>query len=96
MLGLDENLLTQGLIFAVDPVTVQLPQTDLSERYVVHVGRTFIDALVFQMTLGAATDIGVKRSRLPLQNRLVVGVADDALSGFDASNRRMAGGAVVF
>ncbi len=96
MFGPHENFLTQDFIFAVGCVAVQLPQPDLGQRFVVHVGRTIIDALVLQMTLCATTDASVKRSRLPLQNRLVVGVADDALRRFDATDRRMASGTIVF
>jgi len=96
MFGPHEDFLTQDFIFAVGCVTVQLTQTDLGQSLVVHVGRTVIDALVLQMTLCAATDTGVKRSWLPLQNRLVVGVANDALGRFDATDRRMTSGTIVF
>jgi hypothetical protein len=39
--------------------------------------------------------IGVESARLPLENRQVVCVADDAVLRFDALQRRVAGGAIV-
>ena len=51
---------------------------------------------MLQMALGTTADAGVKGRRLSLQQRFVVGVADDALGRLDASDRCVTGGAVIF
>lgn len=51
---------------------------------------------MFQVALFAATDTAMERRRLPLQKRLVVGMADDAFRRLDAGDRCVACGAIVF
>ena len=66
------------------------------EGDVIHFCRAGDSALVFEMTGGAGGDVGVKGGGLALEERCVVGVADDAVFRLHAFHRRMAGGAVVF
>ena len=52
-------------------------------------------ALVLYMTFSAPADIGVKCSRLALQQVLVGGMADDAIRRFNTPDGRVANGALV-
>lgn len=82
--------LTVGGVFG------QLVQSEPRQRQVIHLRWPPIYALMLEVTLAASLDVGMKRGRLALQQCLIVRVADGAIDGLHALDRRVAGGAVVF
>lgn len=77
-------------------IGLQLAEADFSQREVVHVGRAFVSSLMLGVTLDATPHIGMECGWLALQQRFVVGMANDAIAGLDALDRRVTGGAIVF
>src|SRR6266536_2342264 len=75
---------------------LQLSQTNPCERGVIHLGGARGSTAMFEMARRAALNIGVKRCRLPLKKRSIVGMADDTFARFNSFDRRVAGCAVVF
>lgn len=86
---------SQCTAFRICRVVAHLSQSNRHHSFVVHVRRSMGDPLMLPMTLRATTDTGMKRRRLSLQQRLVVGMTDDALRCFDAGDGRVAGGTIV-
>ena len=56
----------------------------------VHLCRPRHPPLMLEMTSGARADLGMKGGRLTLKERLVVGMADDAVLRFHTFDRRVA------
>jgi hypothetical protein len=74
----------------------QLTHPYIAESRMIHLRRPVTESLMFLVTVFTAADIGMKRGGLSLEQSLVVGVAYDAVGRGYATNRRMAGIAVVF
>ena len=74
----------------------ELLEADVREGDMIHFRRARHPPLMFKVASGARGDFGVEGARLALQNRLVVGVADDAVLRLDSLVRGMARGAVTF
>ena len=51
---------------------------------------------MLEMTRRAALNIGMKRGRLPLKKRSIIGMTDDASAGLNAFDGRVAGRAIIF
>ena len=74
---------------------LDLPQPDARKGNMIHLRRPSDPALVLDMAPAARGDVGVKDSRLALENCDVVGVTDDAVLRFNARHARVASRAVV-
>ena len=70
-------------------------ETDTREGDVIHLRRARHPALVFEMTGGTRADLRMKGGRLTLEERFVVGMADDAVFCLNSFDRRVAGGAII-
>jgi len=70
-------------------------EADTPKGDVIHLGRARHPALMFEMTGGARADLRMKGGRLTLEERLVVGMADDAVFRFHSFDRRVAGRAII-
>lgn len=90
-----QPLQRRSIIAARVRILPQLPESDPGQRAVLHRRRAFRQALMFDMALAAAPDVGMKCRRLTLQYRCVVGVAENALSRRGAYDGRVACLAVV-
>ena len=77
-------------------VGFQLAEADPGQRQMVHLGRALVDSPMLGVALDAAPHVGMKGGGLALEQRLVVGVAGNALACFDTLYGRVTGGAVVF
>src|SRR6266568_5439729 len=73
----------------------QLSQTNPCERGVIHIGGARGSSTMFEMAGRAALDVRVKRGRLPLEQRSIVRVTDDAFASFDSGDWRVTRGAIV-
>ncbi len=73
-----------------------LSQADARERGMIHLGWPRGPSAMFEVTRRAALNICMKRGRLPLKKRLIVGMADDAFVRLHSLHRRVAGSAIVF
>ena len=76
-------------------LALELLKADASERDVIHLSRGRDSALMFEMAGGACVDLRMKGARLALEERFVIGVADDAFVRVHSFDRRVAGRAVI-
>ena len=75
---------------------LNLPQPDARETDVIHFRRSLDFALMFEMTRSALGYVGVKGAWLSLEDCFVVCVANDAVLGLHAFDRRVTCSAIVF
>src|SRR5215813_6925909 len=82
------QLLPEKYALAVRDVIVSgLPQADLGKSTMVHRRGQSFAPLMLGVTLPTAHHVSMERSRLALEQRLVVGVADGAIGRFDTPHR---------
>src|SRR5581483_1201800 len=91
-----EQLAAHLSSLAVVSVFVQLAQSELRQRQMIHFRWPPIRALMLDVALAASLDVGMKRGRLALQQCLIVRMADGAIDGLHTLDRRVTGGAIVF
>ena len=92
-----EELFPHRLVVGIRPgIGIQLAEAYLGQRHVVHFGGTPIDPLMFAVALPTTTHVGMERSRLALQDGLVIGMAGDAVGGLNALDGGVTGRAIVF
>ena len=72
-----------------------LLEANARERDMVHLRRPRHPPLMLEMAGGARADLGMKGGRLTLEERLVVGMADNAVLRFHSFDRRVAGRAII-
>ena len=75
--------------------TVELPPAQTYEQRMIHPRRPLLDPLMLDVAHGARGHISMKPRRLPLQQRLVVGMTRDAVHRLHPAHGGVAGGAVV-
>ncbi len=73
----------------------ELLEANACERKMVHLRRPRHPPLMFEMAGAARADLGMKGGWLTLEERLVVGMADDAALRFHSFDRRVAGRAII-
>ncbi len=61
----------------------------------IHLGGAFGLSSMFEMARRAGLNVRVKRGRLPLEQRSIVRVTDDAFASFDSGDGRVTRGAIV-
>src|SRR6185312_6072971 len=92
-----EDLLAAEVVSIVRPITPSRgPEGDLGQRRMVHLRRMVVHSPVLDVAFAATPDPGMKRRRLTLEERLIVGVAGDAFTRIRSPRRGVARGAVVF
>ena len=90
------NALCCSPVLGIRHRRLELVEANSRERRVIHDNGPDADALVLGMTFRALADIGVKRCRLPLQQVLVVRMADNTIGRLNAPSWSVTSGALFF